>query len=71
MTCSSAPASYQQHLRVMGNTATQRLRLDLWCESTYPPWCEDLVDSLAPHLVATADHTLAGLGYRREDELIR
>lgn len=29
---------------------------------------EELVDALGPHLVATADHISARLGYRREDE---
>jgi IclR family transcriptional regulator, pca regulon regulatory protein len=32
---------------------------------------EELVDALAPHLVATADHISARLGYRREDEAVR
>ncbi len=29
---------------------------------------EDLIDALGPHLVATADHISARLGYRRDDE---
>lgn len=32
---------------------------------------EELVDALGPHLVATADHISARLGYRREDEKTR
>jgi IclR family transcriptional regulator, pca regulon regulatory protein len=32
---------------------------------------EELVDALAPHLVATADHISARLGYRRDDEAAR
>jgi IclR family transcriptional regulator, pca regulon regulatory protein len=32
---------------------------------------DELVDALAPHLVATADHISARLGYRRDDEAAR
>lgn len=32
---------------------------------------EELVDALGPHLVATADHISARLGYRRDDEAVR
>jgi len=32
---------------------------------------EELVDALTPHLVATADHISARLGYRRDDEAVR
>jgi IclR family pca regulon transcriptional regulator len=60
---SMAVPIYQEHREVVAalNMAAHTSMISI----------EEMVDQLAPHLVSTADHISARLGYRRDDEIPR